>query len=190
MNKLFFFAALALAACSQEPATPPATTETPPATAPAPELTVTLMRATPTGPGESVGTVTISNGAGGAVFALNLAGLPAGAHGFHVHQMPDCGVGHDNGAATPAGAAGGHFDPANTGRHAGPEGDGHLGDLPRLEVGADGRPAQQQLTAPRITDISQLRGHALMIHEGGDNYSDQPAPLGGGGTRIACGVIG
>ena len=28
-----------------------------------------------------------------------------------------------------------------------------------------------------------------MIHAGGDNYSDQPQPLGGGGARIACGVI-
>jgi Cu-Zn family superoxide dismutase len=28
-----------------------------------------------------------------------------------------------------------------------------------------------------------------MIHAGGDNYSDQPVPLGGGGARIACGVV-
>ncbi|WP_324128836.1 superoxide dismutase family protein, partial [Acinetobacter baumannii] len=28
-----------------------------------------------------------------------------------------------------------------------------------------------------------------MIHAGGDNYSDSPQPLGGGGARIACGVI-
>jgi Cu-Zn family superoxide dismutase len=28
-----------------------------------------------------------------------------------------------------------------------------------------------------------------MIHEGGDNYSDKPKPLGGGGARIACGVV-
>jgi Cu-Zn family superoxide dismutase len=28
-----------------------------------------------------------------------------------------------------------------------------------------------------------------MIHAGGDNYADQPKPLGGGGERIACGVI-
>jgi Cu/Zn superoxide dismutase len=27
-----------------------------------------------------------------------------------------------------------------------------------------------------------------LIHAGGDNYSDQPAPLGGGGVRLACGV--
>jgi Cu-Zn family superoxide dismutase len=29
-----------------------------------------------------------------------------------------------------------------------------------------------------------------MLHAGGDNHSDHPAPLGGGGARIACGVIG
>ena len=28
-----------------------------------------------------------------------------------------------------------------------------------------------------------------MIHGGGDNNSDHPAPLGGGGPRMACGVI-
>jgi Cu-Zn family superoxide dismutase len=29
-----------------------------------------------------------------------------------------------------------------------------------------------------------------MIHAGGDNHADHPAPLGGGGARMACGVIG
>jgi Copper/zinc superoxide dismutase (SODC) len=33
-----------------------------------------------------------------------------------------------------------------------------------------------------------VKGRSVMIHAGGDNYSDQPAPLGGGGARIACGV--
>jgi Cu-Zn family superoxide dismutase len=28
-----------------------------------------------------------------------------------------------------------------------------------------------------------------MVHAGGDNHSDHPQPLGGGGGRIACGVI-
>ncbi|SUT85383.1 superoxide dismutase [Actinobacillus ureae] len=27
-----------------------------------------------------------------------------------------------------------------------------------------------------------------MIHAGGDNHSDHPAALGGGGPRMACGV--
>ena len=38
-------------------------------------------------------------------------------------------------------------------------------------------------------DVSALRGKSVVIHAGGDNYSDQPQPLGGGGARIACGVI-
>ena len=88
----------------------------------------------------------------------------------------------------PAGAAGGHFDPQHTGKHAGPQGNGHLGDLPVLQVAANGA-ATETLTAPRIIDVGALRGKALMIHAGGDNYSDQPAPLGGGGARIACGVL-
>ena len=28
-----------------------------------------------------------------------------------------------------------------------------------------------------------------MAHAGGDNHSDHPLPLGGGGERFACGVI-
>jgi len=28
-----------------------------------------------------------------------------------------------------------------------------------------------------------------MVHAGGDNFSDQPEPLGGGGPRIGCGVV-
>ena len=28
-----------------------------------------------------------------------------------------------------------------------------------------------------------------MVHIGGDNHHDHPAALGGGGARVACGVI-
>jgi len=28
-----------------------------------------------------------------------------------------------------------------------------------------------------------------MVHAEGDNHADHPAPLGGGGARMACGVI-
>ena len=37
--------------------------------------------------------------------------------------------------------------------------------------------------------MNEIKGRALMIHAGGDNHSDHPAPLGGGGARMACGVI-
>jgi Cu-Zn family superoxide dismutase len=83
--------------------------------------------------------------------------------------------------------AGGHLDPAKTGKHEGPMGHGHSGDLPALNVGADGK-ATQPVTAPHLK-VADLHGHALMIHAGADNYSDQPKPLGGGGARVACGVV-
>ena len=49
--------------------------------------------------------------------------------------------------------------------------------------------ANAKLTVPGLK-LADVRGKALMIHEGGDNYSDTPKPNGGGGARIACGVIG
>lgn len=84
-------------------------------------------------------------------------------------------------------AAGGHYDPAGTGKHEGYEGQGHIGDLPVLTVAADGN-ASTDVAAPRLK-MSDVKSRSLMIHAGGDNYSDLPAPLGGGGARIACGVV-
>jgi Cu-Zn family superoxide dismutase len=148
----------------------------------------TLQLTTPTGPGAEVGSATISDSPQGAMITLNLHGLPPGQRGLHVHQNGSCAVSAGpDGKPVLAGAAGPHFDPAATGHHLGPEGQGHLGDLPRVEVGQDGT-ARTTLTAPRITDVSVLKGKALMLHAGGDTYSEPP-PLGGGGARLACGVL-
>ena len=53
-------------------------------------------------------------------------------------------------------------------------------------VHAEGR-AAHPLLAPRLT-LSEIRGRAMIIHKGGDNYSDHPE-MGGGGERAVCGVI-
>jgi Cu-Zn family superoxide dismutase len=140
------------------------------------------------GTGKMIGSVTITESKSGLVFTPSLASLPAGAHGFHVHEKGNCGTNDKDGKKVAAGAAGGHFDPATSKHHAGPSGDGHLGDLPPLVVGDNGA-ASTAVTAPRLTRLSEVKGKALMIHAGGDNFSDQPKPLGGGGERIACGVI-
>jgi Cu-Zn family superoxide dismutase len=139
------------------------------------------------GLGKVIGTVTISEGPKGLVFTPNLTDLSPGVHGFHVHQNPDCMAGVKDGKPTPGLAAGGHYDPAITGKHEGPEGKGHLGDLPTITVGAGGK-ATTAVIAPRLK-MADVMGRSLMIHAGGDNYSDQPAPLGGGGARVACGAI-
>jgi Cu-Zn family superoxide dismutase len=147
-----------------------------------------LQLVTAAGPGADVGTAMIMDEPGGAMIMLDLHGLPPGQHGLHLHQNGSCAAttGPD-GKPVPAGAAGPHFDPGNTGHHMGPMGQGHLGDLPHVDVGADGT-ARVNLTAPRIKDVSALKGRTLMLHAGGDNYSDTP-PLGGGGARFACGVL-
>lgn len=49
--------------------------------------------------------------------------------------------------------------------------------------------ANYPVLAPRLKTLSQIKGRALMIHAGADNHSDMPKPLGGGGDRVACGVI-
>jgi Cu-Zn family superoxide dismutase len=151
------------------------------------ETTVPINLVTGTGLGDSVGNVTFSDSADGLVITPMLHGLTPGEHGFHVHANADCGPMEKDGKMTPALAAGGHYDPAETGKHEGPQGEGHLGDLPVLVVGEDGT-AMEPLLAPRLK-VEDLAGRALMIHQGGDNYADEPAPLGGGGPRVACGVI-
>ncbi len=153
------------------------------------ELRAEMRLATATGSGDAVGSLTIADNPAGAAVTTSLSKLPPGLHGFHVHENGSCQpTTPSGGPPVPAGAAGGHFDPQKAAKHAGPQGAGHLGDLPVLQVAADGS-ATQNLTAPLIKDVAALRGKAVVIHAGGDNYSDQPAPLGGGGARLACGIL-
>lgn len=136
-----------------------------------------------------VGSITAVDTPDGLKLTPNLRNLPAGEHGFHVHDKASCEAAPDpdkGGAMTPALGAGGHFDPAQSGKHEGPMGAGHKGDLPLLVVAANGK-ATKPVVAPHLK-LKDISGHAVMIHAGGDNYADQPAKLGGGGGRIACGV--
>lgn len=152
------------------------------------ELSVTLHEVNEQGTGKPVGAVTVAASDHGLVFTPDLKGLSPGIHGFHLHANPSCDPKEENGKVTPAGAAGEHHDPEKTGRHGAPWGDGHLGDLPALYVDAQGA-ATQPVLAPRLKTLDQIRGRTLMVHRGGDNHADHPEPLGGGGARIACGVI-
>lgn len=154
---------------------------------PAQQASIRMNLVDESGVGASVGTVAAEDSEYGLVLRPELKGLPPGVHGFHVHEKPSCEPGEKEGQKQAALAAGGHYDPKKTGAHEGPSGTGHLGDLPALVVGADGAAATPMI-APRLK-AADLKGRALVIHAGGDNYADEPEPLGGGGKRIACGVV-
>lgn len=150
--------------------------------------TVPFNAITAEGVGAAIGTVEAMDSPQGLTLMPKLKGLSAGPHGFHVHEKPSCAPAEKDGKLLAGQGGGTHYDPKATGLHKGPQAtDGHLGDLPTLTVAADGT-ATAAVVAPRLT-VADLRGRSLMIHANGDNYSDQPAPLGGGGGRIACGIV-
>ena len=135
--------------------------------------------------GKPVGTATFAEKGGGVEIKVNVSGLPPGKHGIHLHETGKC----DPPAFTTAGS---HFNP--TGKHHGagnPEGK-HAGDLPNLEVKADGT---AQLTAiadgatmgKGKTSLLAKGGTALIIHQGPDD--EKSDPTGNSGGRIACGVV-
>jgi superoxide dismutase, Cu-Zn family len=108
--------------------------------------------------------------------------------GTELMTRATAGPGWNQGKPAAGFAAGGHYDPAHTKKHLGPLSTaGHRGDLQVLVVDSRGD-ATGTVTAPHLS-VEQIRGRSIMIHSGADNYSDTPAPLGGGGARIACGVI-
>lgn len=158
-----------------------------PATSFGAEQIVVMRAISAQGQGAIIGTVRLSDSDKGLVLDPDIGNLTPGTHGFHVHEKPSCDAGVKDGKPGAGLAAGGHYDPHGSGKHAGPQGEGHQGDLPALEVSESGE-AVRTLVAPRLK-LADIKGRALMIHAGGDNYSDAPQPLGGGGARVACGVI-
>ncbi|NNP72360.1 superoxide dismutase [Acinetobacter defluvii] len=148
--------------------------------------TVDVHAVSATGVGEKIGTIQLADSAQGLKISTDLTQLPSGFHGFHIHEKGSCEPAEKDGKMGAALAAGGHFNPNQAPGHGTPN-DGHLGDLPVLNVDTEGN-AKTTVYAPRLK-LNDIQGLAIMVHAGGDNYSDHPKPLGGGGDRIACGVI-
>jgi superoxide dismutase, Cu-Zn family len=131
-----------------------------------------------TGGHKHLGQIVFVDSQNGLIIKPNLSFLPPGSHGFHIHSKPSC--------AEEGMAAGKHYDPKNTNSHLGPYGNGHLGDLPLICVNKFGD-FSTPLLAPRLK-VNDIKGMSVIIHKGGDTYSNIPT-LGGGGEPIACGII-
>jgi len=135
--------------------------------------------------GKSVGKATFKETSGGVQIKATLSNLPPGTHGMHIHAVGKCDPPDFK-------SAGGHFNP-DMKKHGmnNPEGM-HAGDLPNVEVGADGK-AKVSILAAHVTlkdgdhSLFHEGGTALVIHEKADDYMTDPS--GNSGNRIACGVI-
>ena len=149
-------------------------------------LIIPIHQVSSQGVGNTIGTVSFQQTDKGLLITPMLQHLSSGEHGFHIHESASCETALKDGKMVAALAAGGHFNPEQVEHHGTPE-TGHLGDLPVLQVDADGE-ATTAVIAPRLK-LSDVQNRSIMIHAGGDNYADDPLPLGGGGARIACGVI-
>lgn len=150
-------------------------------------VTVPVNLIDDSGVGKSAGSIKLRELADGIEMQLALRGLPAGERGFHLHEKGSCAPAEKEGKMTAGESAGPHYDPTATKTHKGPGGGGHKGDLPKLIVDKKGA-AKGKLKVEGLT-LADVAGRSIMIHGGGDNYSDDPKPNGGGGPRIACGVI-
>ncbi len=135
--------------------------------------------------GGTVGTALLVAEGDGVSILLQVHDLPAGKHAFHVHAVGKCDPPDFQ-------SAGPHFNPAGKKHGAkNPEGH-HMGDLPNVEVGANGKGeaksfvAGATLTAEGSTLVGP-QGTSLVVHEKPDDEMTDPA--GNAGPRIACGVV-
>ena len=135
--------------------------------------------------GAVIGKATFEQAPTGVLMSVDVSGLPAGAHGIHLHAV---------GACTPNfKAATGHINP-NKVEHGlrNPNGPDN-GDLPNLFVAADGTAKAEffttlvSVTGGDMPALLDADGSSVIIHEHPDDHMTQP--IGGAGGRIGCGII-
>ncbi len=127
--------------------------------------------------GEARGFASFTSEGQRTTIKVDAEGLPAGVHGIHLHAVGRCD-------GPKFESAGPHWNPA--GKQHGkdnPQG-AHLGDLPNLTAGADGKASASFAIDG---DMADADGTALVIHAKADDYKTDPS--GSSGDRIACAVL-
>ena len=135
--------------------------------------------------GRTVAAASISQVGDALRVRVEATGLMPGVYGAHLHAVGRCD-------APGFESAGPHWNPGNRehGRDN-PRGQ-HLGDLPNLLVGTDGRGSfeytiQSGGLAGGPRRLLDADGAAVLLHARPDDYRTDPS--GNSGSRIACGVL-
>jgi Cu-Zn family superoxide dismutase len=119
---------------------------------------------------------------------LTASGLKPGLHGVHLHAVGMC--------EAPFTSAGGHFDPGPA-SNTDPDVNHpfHMGDIPNLQVGQDGKGTLKAVTT-RVTlsqgplTVFDADGTAIILHANEDKGIPGETKSGvSGGPRVACGVL-
>ncbi|WP_024801830.1 superoxide dismutase family protein [Nocardia sp. BMG51109] len=150
--------------------------------------------------GVEVGTASVAKSGNHLEITVEAHGLKPGFHGLHIHQVGKCEANSTAPSGGPAGnflSAGGHLQVGDQNAHP------SSGDLTSLEIRQDG--TGKLVTTTDTVTLDDVKGKALMVHAGADNFGNIPSrytqaggagpdaetlSTGDAGGRVACGVIG
>lgn len=130
------------------------------------------------------GQATFTEENGAVKLVLTVEKATPGPHAVHLHQNGDC-------SKPDATSAGPHWNPTKQQHGNHESGAHHIGDMPNMEVGQDGK-GRLEFTnnewAIGGTDTTRnIINKAIIVHAKADDYKSQPA--GNAGDRIGCGVV-
>ncbi len=136
--------------------------------------------------GKEIGSVTLEQTPNGVLIIAAIDDLPAGEHGFHIHETGICDP------AEGFKTAGGHYAPRSRSHGIKEAAGPHAGDMPNQYADDHGQLRAQVLNpaitlGPGFNSLMDADGSALVIHEGADDYTSQPS--GAAGKRLACAVL-
>ena len=130
--------------------------------------------------GAKRGSITLKQHGGMVHGIVRVSGLTPGPHGMHIHSIGQCsGEGFS--------AAGGHWNP--DGKQHGLENPmgSHRGDLPAINVGANGKGTARFMIMASLQDLLDADGSALIVHANADDGKTDPT--GNSGARLLCAVV-
>lgn len=133
--------------------------------------------------GLPAGTAALLEDGDGLRVTVAATGMAPGPHGFHLHTTGKC-------EAPGFTSAGGHLNPDNRKHGALAAGGAHLGDLPNLQIAANGSGVGTEAVAGgrgALGAIFDADGTAVVVHASPDDYRTDPT--GNAGARVACGVL-